>query len=139
MSKQPLKNVKKKTEIYLPTSEEAFDELVEAIVKIWKLPSVEHAAAVIAIRISHMPPDQATTTMEYLAHCVIKNIAYQVAQAKGAKGKHKMEIDQLDALLQSNPYDQHALDALEKAVKDGSTYAKGVLDKYTPSEPTAVS
>ncbi len=126
--------------ITLPTTPEEFDKLIASLVEEYSFPDPSHAAAVIAIRISHMPVDQSETTRAYLAGCVIRNLAYMVAQSKSTAMKHKFEIDQLDALLASNPQDQQAIDALEKAVNEGSDYAKTVLAKYLPSlavvEPT---
>lgn len=115
--------------ILLPTTPEQFDELVSAITKKFGLPNEEHAAAVIANRIMHLPPDQATTTLEYLGHCVLKNMAYQVAQSKGRGIQHRGEVDQLIAQLTSDPLNQQARDALDKAAADGSEYAKNALSK----------
>lgn len=110
-------------EIFLPTTEGAFDVLVAELVEHFKLPSAEHCAAVVANRIQHMPPDVATTTRRALGHCVLKNVAYQIAQARSQKLTHQAQVDQLTALLTANPLDQQAWDALDKAVADGSDYA----------------
>ena len=116
--------------VILPTTSDEFDALIKILVENYKLPSYEHAAAVVANRIMHMSPTEATTTHEHLAHCVLKNMAFQVAQAKGSQIQHKFQIDQLDAILKNNHFDQQALDALQKATDEGSTYAKEILEKY---------
>lgn len=130
-----IKTTKREKLIFLPRSEFEFDELVKRLVKRFKLPSIEHASAILANRIMHLPPDQAVVTEEYLGHCVIKNIAYQVAQAKGSLIQHKMQIDQIEAELKNNPFNQQALDALEKAAGEGSKLALEVLKKYKPDAP----
>lgn len=116
--------------IYLPTTEKDFDKLIKVLVKKYKLPSKEHATAVVAMRIMHLPPEQATCTLEYLGHSVLKNMAYQVAEHKTKMVRHKMQVDQLDALLKANPHDQEVLDQLDKEVQAGSEYAKEVMSKY---------
>lgn len=127
--------------IMLPRTEKEFDELVNKVCAKYKLENKEHAASVIAIRISHMPPDQATATLEYFGHCVIKNIAYQIAQNRCEKIQHKQQILALEELLKANPNDQQAIDALQKAASAGSELAKQTLDKYigTPEELKTVS
>jgi hypothetical protein len=120
----------------VPITEDEFDELVKEVIERYKLPNREHAEAVIANRICHLPPDQALVSLEYLGHCVIKNIAYQIAQNRGQKMNHKIQIDQLDSILTNNPLDQQALDALSKASEEGSEYAKEILNKYMKNEPS---
>jgi len=93
-------------------------------VKQFKLPNAEHATAVVANRIMHLPPDQDTTTMEYLGACVRKNVAYQVAESQGRRIAHKIQVDMIVTELKANPLNQQAMDALEKAVNEGSEYAK---------------
>jgi hypothetical protein len=115
--------------IDLPTTEESFNGLINTLVKKYRLPNWEHAAAVVANRIMHLPPDQATTTERYLAHCVLKNIAYQVAQARGQRVAHKGQCDELAARLKAEPNNQEARDTLQKAANEGSDYAKGILAK----------
>jgi hypothetical protein len=119
--------------ILLPTTEKAFDRLIKVLVKKYKLPSEEHATAVVARQIMHLPVDQATTTLEYLGHCVLKNMAYQLAQSKGRGVQHRSQIDQLVAELTSDPANQQAMDHLEQAISDGSEYAKLALEKIRPS------
>ncbi len=116
-------------EIFLPTTEEAFDKLIDDLVETYKLPSKEHATAVVANRIQHLPPDQATTTMKYLGHCVLKNIAFQIAQSKHQKVTHKLQIDQLIQVLKGSPNDAQARDAIDKEISEGSEYAKEELAK----------
>lgn len=118
--------------IFLPTTEKAFDELIKSLVKNYRLPSIEHASAVVANRIQHLPPDQATTTLKYLGHCVLKNIAYQVAQAKAHKAQHEMQVDELMASLKANPNDNQARDHLTRAASEGSEYAKAAIARLEP-------
>lgn len=120
--------------ILLPTTEKQFDTLIQKLMVKYNLPRYDHTAAVVANRIMHLPPDQAKTTERYLAHCVLKNMAYQVAQAKGSKIQHKIQIDAIMAELTVNPLNQQAIDALQKAANDGSDYAKAMLNSF-PSVP----
>lgn len=113
--------------MFFPTTEEAFDRLIHKLVVKYKLPNEEHAAVVVANRIMHLPPDQATATLDYLGHCVLKNIAYQVAQTKAQKISHKMQIDQLISNLTANINDQQSRDALQMAASQGSEYAHECL------------
>lgn len=129
------KTSQKRREIYLPQNEKEFDQLVHTLCKKYKLPNAEHAAAVVANRIQHLGPDQATSTLEYFGHCILKNIAYQVAEHRSKTIQHKMSIDQLMTLLKNNPNDQQAVDALEQAVNQGSQYAKEQLAKIRPEKP----
>lgn len=117
---------KKKT-IFLPTTSDEFEILIDRLVKDYKLPDRNHAAAVVSNRIMHLPPEQATATLEYFGHCVIKNIAFQLAQSKGQMVQHKNQINTLFATLTSTPGDTQARDTLEAAAKDGSEYAKEKL------------
>lgn len=120
----------KKPVIFLPTTPEAFDSLIDRLIKVYKLSNKEHASAVVATRIMHLPPDQAACTLEYLGHCVMKNMAYQVAEHQSKTIQHRMQVDQLIAMLKSNPDDQQTVDLLEQAILDGSTYAKEKLDRF---------
>ncbi len=126
-------------EVVLPQTEKEFDVLVRKLVKKFKLPNEEHAAVVVANRIMHMPPDQATVTLEYLGNCVRKNVAYQVASAKGSKISHRVQVDALVANLKANLNDQQSRDALQKAANDGSDYAKEKIAEFfmenIPAEP----
>ena len=116
-------------QIMLPTTEDQFDNLITALCEMYALPNKEHAAAVVANRIMHLPADQATSTMKYLGHSVLKNIAYQVAQSKGMRVAHKVQVDQLIQTLKATPNDQQSRDALQKAINEGSDYAKAELEK----------
>ena len=121
--------------ILLPQTEEEFNKLTDLLVKKFKLPNREHAAVLLANRIAHLPPDQAYATVDYLGHCIQKNIAFQVAQAMGSKINHKLQIDAIDTALVADPHNQQALDALQKAANEGSEYAREVLKKYIDSSP----
>lgn len=114
--------------INLPTTEHAFDLLVKEVIDRYNLPDSDHAAAIIAQRIMHTKVDEATTTLRYLGHSVLRNIAFQVAQSKGSKIAHRHQIDDLVSQLKANPNDQQVRDALVKAVNEGSEYAKEKVD-----------
>jgi len=129
---------KKSNKILLPQTAKEFDALVKTLVTKYKLPTSDHAAAVVANRIMHLPPEQAYTTLEHLGECVLKNVAYQVAKSKGSMIQHKMQVDMIAAELKNNPLNQEAWDALESAVKEGSAYAKTVQDKCLGSKPTPI-
>lgn len=124
--------MKKKAEkvIPLPITVGDFELLIDQLMKKFKLPDRQHAIAIVANRIQHLPPDQSTSTLEYLGNCVLKNLAYQIAQQQGNKVQHIMQVDQLIAQLTSDPHDAQPRDMLEKAVASGSTYAKEQLDKF---------
>lgn len=126
---QRLKTTLSSDEIFVPITEDEFDALVKKVVRLFKLSNEEHASVIIANRIMHLPPDQATTTLRYLGHCVLKNIAYQVASAKGSKISHRLMIDILAANLKADTKDQQSRDALEKASNEGSEYATQVLNE----------
>ena len=123
--------------IFLPTTSGDFDRLVKTLVKKYKLPNENHAAAIVAQRIMHLPPDQATTTLEYLGHSVLKNMAFQVANAKARGVAHRHDIDELKARLTSDPNNQQLRDALEKAASEGSDYAKNALSEIQPPSTAA--
>lgn len=118
--------------VRLPNTEQEFDSLVDTIVRRYHLSNREHAAAVVANRIQHLPPEQSHATIGFLGRCVIKNIAYQIAQAKSSQIHHKQQVDMLVSQLTSDPNDQQARDALDRAVKEGSEYAKAQADRLPP-------
>lgn len=128
-----------KRKIPLPRTQTEFKTLVDKVVEKYDLPNKDHAAAVIGIAITHTARDQAFVTMDHLGYSVIRNIAYQVAQSTVSEMNHKNQIDQLSAMLSSDPFNQQALDQLEKASKEGSDYAKEALTKLKPAEDTATS
>jgi hypothetical protein len=121
----------------LPRTPEAYDELVDKVCKKFKLIDKHHAAAVISVAIRHLPPEQGTTTLEYLGHYVIKNIANYVANHKGEILKHEGQVNQLVDNLKNNPNDQQSRDSLYTAASDGSPYAIKALEKLG-FEPAAV-
>jgi len=114
-------------DFFLPINSEEFDLLVDELVTRYQLPNREHAVAIVSNRIQHLPPDQATSTLKYLGHCVLKNLAYQIANQQGNKVQHKMQVDELISRLKADHNDTEARDLLEKAVNVGSTYAKDQL------------
>lgn len=125
----------------LPTTEKAFDMLVDEVCDRYNIVNKEHAAAVIANRIMHLPVDQATTTLRYMGSCVRKNISYQIAQAKGSRIAHVHQIDDIVQVLKTDPNNAEARDALVKAAADGSAYANEQIAKLDaplapPSEDT---
>jgi hypothetical protein len=113
----------------LPTTPESFEQLIDVLVAKFDLPKRDHAVAVTANRIMHLPVDQDTTTWAYLGSCVKKNMAYQVAQAAGKNTAHRTQIDELVSIIKNEPNNMQAIDALDKAANDGSTYAKEALEK----------
>ena len=115
--------------IYVPTDVDSFNALIDELVEKWQLPNWEHAAAVVANRIMHLPVDQATTSHTYLAHCVIKDQAYQIARFRGQTIAHQNQIDTLVSELTTDPLNQQARDALESAFLNGSQVAKEGLIK----------
>lgn len=117
------------TIIDLPTTPEEFEQLIDTLVAKFDLPKRDHAVAVTANRIMHLPVDVATTTWDYLGACVKKNMAYQVAQAAGKNTAHRTQIDELVSIIKNEPNNMQAIDALDKAANDGSTYAKEALEK----------
>lgn len=122
--------------VRLPTTEKEFESLVDTVVRRYHLPNRDHAAAVIANRIQHLPPDQAHATLSFLGRCVIKNIAYQIAQAKGSMIHHKQQVDMLISQLTVEPNDQQARDSLDRAIREGSDYAKTESEKLAPPSLT---
>lgn len=126
----------------LPITEDQFNNLITHLVKKYELPNWDHAAAVVANRIMHLPPDQATTTERYLSQCVLKNIAFQVAQARGQRISHMNQVEELVSVLKAEPNNQQARDTLQKAANEGSPHAKAALEKIegpgltlVPSKP----
>ncbi len=121
--------------VVLPTTPTAFDALVDRLAKRYKFENKEHVAAIVANKIQTLPPDQATCTLEYLGHCVMKSMAYLVAREKSQEINHRAQIEVIEAALKANPNNQEALDALEKAANDGSDLAKSVLEEYRATQP----
>lgn len=128
--------------ILLPQTESDFDALIDKLVKDFKLKSRAHTLGVVINRIQHMPPDQNMVTLEYLAACVQKNNAYQLADFVGKKAAfaaHKAQIDDLVAAMQSDPGNLEARDHLERlaAGKDGSKLAQAALKELYGEDPDA--
>jgi hypothetical protein len=130
----------KPTSVSLPITEEEFDNLVNRLVKKYKFPDSQLVAAVLANKIMHLPPEQATTTLEVLRDCIYKSMAYGVARTKTSKMQHKLQIEDLLKHLTANPNDQQALDNLQRAADEGSDYAREALAKLTGEDrPKIVS
>lgn len=121
--------------VKLPTTLQAFDDLVTLVGRKYKLEDLNHAAAIIAGAIQHLPPTQAYVTYEYLGHYVIKNIANYVAKHKSQTLQHEHQINLLVSLLETDPGDTEARDKLQTAANQGSTLAKDALSKL--EEPSA--
>lgn len=123
----------------LPTTEKEFDELIDAVMVAYpNIPEREHAIAVISVAIRHLPNEQATATLEYFGHTVLKSLANHVAHFKGEKVRHETQVNQHISALTTNPNDAQARDQLEKWVNEGSTYAKEALTQFENrgKEPT---
>lgn len=128
--------------VHLPTTKEELDYLVDSIVNEYNLMNRDHAEAIIINRIMHLPPDQNTTTKDYLWRCITKNLSYQLADSLGRIRKHQSEVQLWVAELRHNPHNQQVFDALEKAANDGSEYAKSALavlqEEQNPKPPCQV-
>ena len=114
--------------VLVPVNEKEFDTLVDKIMLLFGFISREHVIAVVANRIMHMPPDQDVTTLEYLGACVRKNIAYQLAEQVGKNNTHKIQIEDLTAMLKQDRGNLQAADALQKHANQGSPFAKAALE-----------
>lgn len=121
------------SKIRLPITVKEYDSLVKKVVTHFKLKDVHHAAAIISVAIRHLPPTQAFTTLDYLGQYVIKNLANYVANHKAQILQHESQVDQLTAILKTDPNDAQAMDELTKAANEGSTYARDALTKLTPT------
>lgn len=115
--------------IFLPRTPEEFDKLVDRVCKRFNLIERGHAAAVISVAIRHIDNNTATTTVEYLGHSVLKNIANQIANMKSQVIQHETQVLSLFDLLTNDPGNQQARDELEKAANEGSKAAKSALEK----------
>ncbi len=135
-AKEPkIVQISENEQIFLPRTLEEFDSLVDSLVEMYSLPDKRHAAVQLAVRITHMPPEQATTTRKYLGHCIIKNLAYNIAEHKRKQMSfeaHEEYVAQLATELTSDPMNGQARDQLEKFAREGSVKAKEVLAMITP-------
>lgn len=125
-------HLKLRQRLLLPQTEQQFEDLVDVLVKRYKLPDPTHCAVVLANQIQRLPADECYSTLEYLGKSILKSVAYAVALHKSRVLSHKAQIDHIASLLKDNPHDQQALDALEAASKEGSVYAKEILSLYRP-------
>lgn len=116
--------------VSLPITLDGFDKLVEKVVKKYKLPDPNHAAAIISVAIRHLPNDVSHTTLSYLGNSVLKNLANYVANHKSQNLQHDAQILHLTNLLASDPNNQQAIDELQKAANEGSVKAKDAIDKF---------
>lgn len=118
-----------KRKIMLPTTLEGYDALVDQVVAKYKLTDRNHASGLISIAIRHLPVTQADTTLEYLGHYVLKNLANYVANHKGEQLRHEAQVNQLSDILAVDPLNQQARDGLQKAADEGSKVAKDALHR----------
>ena len=109
-----------KRKVKLPTTLDEFDKLSALIVKKYKLTDPHHAAAILSVAIRHIPNDEAYTTLDYLGHSILKNIANYVANHRGDTLRQKAQIDALAAMVKADPNNQQAWDELEKIAADSS-------------------
>lgn len=126
-----------KRRVKLPTTLDEFDALVSRVVSRFNLTDTHHAAAIISIAIRHLPNDQAHTTLDYLGHTVLKNIANHIANHKSDVLKHGAQIDHLVSLIKADPTDQQARDELTKAASEGSERAQKAILEMANQEAQA--
>lgn len=124
--------------VKLPITTSEFENLVTRVVKKYELTDRHHAAAIISVAIRHLPNTQAYTTLEYLGHSVLKNIANYVANHKGETLRHESQIAQLVNILTNDPNNLQAFDELTRASNEGSEQAKAALAKLFPTEQTTI-
>lgn len=129
-----------KTYVLAPVNEKQMNDLVDKIVLLYKYPSREHVLGIVANRIMHAPPDQELFTIEYFAACVRKNISYQLSDCMGKANAHKIQVEDLEAELKTNPGNAQARDLLLKHASQGSPFAKTALqDLGIEEDPAAKS
>lgn len=121
---------------FLPITHDEFNALVKRVTTRYKIENNVHASSVIANRMMHLPPEQAQASDEYFGHCVLKNIAFQVAQNQGSRIAHENQIDELIQHLHADKNNNQARDAIVKAINDGSPYAAAALKKFEEGETT---
>lgn len=121
--------------IYLPRDSEQYDALVEKVVKRFKLKDKHHAAALISGAIRHIPNEEAQTTIKFLGHYVLKNLANYVAYHKAEELKHEASITNLVNEIEKDQFNQEAWDKLDKAAEEGSEAAKKALMKLEGKNP----
>lgn len=126
------------TPVCFPTTLTEFNQLIDDLMEDYALDDRDHTIAMVVNRIQHAPPDQMETTMEDFGRRILKNKSYQLAQFIGAKAQHKAQMDQLGAMLKTDPHNQEAVDHLQKAINAGSEYAKTIMDGIFPPEPCQV-
>lgn len=119
--------------VFLPRTLEEFEELVDKVCTKFKLPQRDHAAAVISVAIRHLPNDSAVTTLDYLGHTVLKNMANTICNHKASVLQHNSQVQMLFEKLQHDPNDNQARDELEKAAREGSKVAQEALEKLDTS------
>lgn len=126
-----------KRKVRLPQTQGEYDHLVAKIVNKYRLADSHHASVIISHAIRHLPATQAYTTLDYLGHFVLKNIANHIADVKCNNLRHESQIDLLVACLRQDPTDAQARDKLQLAANDGSEYAKAALEKVNFDSPVS--
>lgn len=120
-------------ERFLPVNSKQFNSLVRELMDIYGFTNKNHVKAVVASRIAHSPVEVGTTTLRQLGEAVIRNLAFQVAQAQSNKVNEANNVSQLKQMILANPADQQALDMLQKMVDSGSKLAKELQAELTGS------
>ena len=83
--------------------------------------------------IKHTTVTDAYTTLDYLGHYILHNIAWYVADNVSKTLQHKAQVEQLEAILKTDPNNQQAMDALQKAANEGSEDAKSAIERLLPA------
>src|ERR1035437_7165251 len=113
----------------LPISVEEYDALVARLCKFYSVFEKDHVAAVISVAIRHLPNDQAYTTFDHLAQCVLKQMANHVANHKGELIRHTVQVDNLVTMFKQDPNNNQVIDELTKMATGGFEYAATELAK----------
>ena len=118
--------------VALPITAEEYETLLDRVITKFKLTDRHHAKALMAIAIKHTAVTDAYTTLDYLGHYILHNIAWYVADNVSKTMQHKAQVDQLESILKNEPNNAQAMDALQKAANEGSIDAKSALDRILP-------
>lgn len=118
----------------VPRTKEEFDEVVRLLTETFPLSDSKHTEAVVAQRLQHLPVDQGFYTLNHLGNCVLRNMTFFLCQSISQNMAHEAQIRDLESLLTVDPLNQQARDALEKAAKEGSPFARDALERIFPKE-----
>ena len=119
--------------VKLPTTLEEYESLLDRVIAKFKLTDRHHAKALMAMAIKHTTVTDAYTTLDYLGHYILHNIAWYVADNVSKTLQHKAQVEQLEAILKTDPNNQQAMDALQKAANEGSEDAKSAIERLLPA------